>query len=64
MIERIGNVLYWFACGVAALFAVGALFGYANHASSDSFAIGIILTIAAVLTWLAGRAALYILADR
>lgn len=60
MIERLANVIYWVACGIAGLIAALAIvmaFG------SPSEAIGILLAGAAfaALAWAAGKAVRYIL---
>ncbi len=68
MIERLGNVLYWFAC-ICALGCVGfAAIGYyqsqkAGGSQSDLFVI-YIASGAAIICYLIGRAFRYVLSAR
>jgi hypothetical protein len=61
---RLGNVLYWLGCGIAAIFVLLTIViamspGFFGDAIVFySFLSGII----AVLSWLAGRACRYVLA--
>jgi hypothetical protein len=61
MIARLGNVLYWAACGVAAL--LGALGAYEFFVHKDSAAM-IGLALFGLIVWLVGRACQYILAGK
>ena len=63
VIARLGEVLYWLACGIAVLLALAGLwfilFGWADNA-----VIGLIFLMMVGPVWLAGRACLYVLAGR
>jgi hypothetical protein len=64
MLARLGDVLYWAACGLAVLFlllsASVVVFG-----EGDSRTFGITWTaVLGVLVWLFGRACRYVLAGR
>ena len=65
MAGRLGQTLYWFASGVAALLVL--LAGLAKFASpaqpDDTFWVGFYLA-AALLIWLLGRALKYVLAGK
>lgn len=65
MIIRLANVLYWLAAAVSAvlvaLIGVSVVFGDGEGLALPS---QIIIGIVAVLIWLAGRAVLYVFADR
>ena len=67
MIARVGNVLYWTANGVAILLAslgvVGLVISLINKAS-EGMILSPTVIVFAILTWLAGRACLYVLAGR
>jgi hypothetical protein len=63
MIARFANVVYWAASAIAVLFLIGAATAIINN-KGDSVALGIVLGIAGILAWLAGRAVLYVLAGR
>jgi hypothetical protein len=67
VIERLGNVLYWTASGIAVLLAVlgasGFVIALVNKAS-DGMVLAPLAIALAILIWLAGRACLYILAGR
>jgi len=63
MLERLGNVLYWAACGLAVIWALAWLVA----AFSVGGSTGIILTLGvagAAVIWLVGRAVRYVLAAR
>ncbi len=67
MAARLGNVLYWTASGIAALLAVfavlslgDAVFGTGSTGSAVIWAV--MCSVAALLVWLLGRAARYVLA--
>jgi hypothetical protein len=64
MLARLGNVLYWFGCIVAAvLLAAGAAewFGEAQY-RKDGYGIVVGFAVAALIIWLIGRAFRYVLA--
>ncbi len=61
MIARLGNVLYWAACGAAVL--LGALGAFEFFVHKDSEAI-VVFAVLGLLVWLVGRACRYILAGR
>jgi len=64
-LSRLGNVLYWLCTGVAALFALvsvySALFGQVEN--GGWWLLGA-LAVLAIVVWLIGRAARYILAGK
>ena len=65
MLERLGDVLYWGACGVAlAVLASGALFAVIMFPDSDRWIFAGISAVAAFLVWLVGRSCRYVLAGR
>lgn len=65
MAARIGNVIYWFGCAVAALAVLAGLAEYfAEGNRSDGIAVTVGFFVAALIFWLIGRAVLYILAAR
>ena len=61
MIARLGNVLYWAACGIAVL--LGALGAYEFFVHRDAAAM-VGLALFGVIAWLAGRACQYVLAGK
>ena len=64
MLARLGNLLYWFGCIVAAvIIATGAAvwFGEAQY-RKDGYGIVIGSAVAALIVWLIGRAFRYVLA--
>ena len=68
MAARLGNVVYWLGCIVAALFALAALavvlplfYGQALTATDAYFYLILYIT-GAVGSWLLGRAVRYVLA--
>ena len=63
MFARLGQVLYWAACGIAALlFASGIYIAFGDAA--DKFAIVGFTWAFAGSAWLVGRAALYVLSGK
>jgi hypothetical protein len=66
MAGRIGNVIYWLACIVAALIAIAgvAIYLAEGHRRSDGIGITLGFFIAAFIAWLIGRAFLYVLSAR
>ncbi len=66
MLERLANVFYWLCTGVAALFGILAIFvlvvGDKGFWVVGSWAVGFL--VLAIVVWLIGRAARYILAGR
>lgn len=64
MAERLGEVLYWTGCLVAAL-CLGLAFLVWRNASGADYGVVVGLFIsAAVVAWLIGRACRYILSNR
>jgi len=67
MINRLGNVLYW---AVSTIAVVSLIFGgviaiFMNNASwSERLGFVIFAAVFALLSWLIGRALLYVLAGR
>lgn len=66
MAERVGNVLYWLGCIIAALIAIAGIYVYIMEglSRSDGLAITGGFFVAAFVPWLIGRACRYILAGR
>ena len=70
MVSRLGNVIYWFCTGFAALMIgiPGALLAFVMRpeyaGSAEGFWRMVEIIIAGVLTFLIGRAAKYVLAGR
>ena len=64
MAQRLGNVIYWTASGAAVLvFFVGVLTALTQPGSPRDWIVVIVAySVPAVLIWLAGLAARYILA--
>ena len=67
MIARLGNVLYWFANGLAvlmaALGALGFMVALINNAGEGMILAPILIALA-IPIWLFGRACLYVFAGR
>lgn len=63
MAARLGDVIYWAMCGVAAL-ALALLAFVALNPGSEAVPWGIFFGVAAVVAWLFGRAVRYVLAGR
>jgi hypothetical protein len=66
MAGRIGNVLYWLGCALAALTIAAGVALYVSEGQSRSDGIGIFIgfLVAAAVVWVIGRALLYVLAAR
>ena len=64
MATRLGNVLYWSACGIAGLLLFVTVLVTIYAGSDDRVVFGVMFGIGAVLVWLMGRAARYILSAR
>jgi hypothetical protein len=65
MAERLGHVLYWAGCVLAALaIGVGAFLSFAMVQRSDSIFVLVVATVVAILIWLLGRACRYVLAGK
>ena len=63
MATRLGNVLYWSACGIAGLLLLASVL-VAIYAGSEANVFLTLGGIGSVLIWLIGRAAHYILSAR
>lgn len=63
MLMRLGNVLYWIGCTIAALLAIGGVIAKSNG-SADDWGIFVVFEIAAVIAWLAGKGCRYILSGK
>jgi len=61
MIARLGNVLYWMACGIAALLGALGAFEFFEHKNSTAM-IG--LASFGLIVWLVGRACQYVLSGK
>jgi hypothetical protein len=63
MAERIGNVLYWLGCIIAALVAAIGIGVYVveGHGRGDGMMMLVVFLILAFIPWLIGRALRYIL---
>jgi hypothetical protein len=61
--ERLGNVLYWLGCIVAALVAGIGVFVYVAEGKvrSDGLMMLIVFLVLAAVPWLIGRALRYVL---
>jgi hypothetical protein len=66
MIVRLGNVLYWFGCGVAVLILVIGVLQLITEGSTRSGEIWIVIgfIIAALIVWLIGRSCRYVLSGK
>ena len=70
MAPRLGRVIYWTACGLAALVVLAVIAvlipALIEGKNIDGALVGgvILRLVIALLIWLAGRACLYVLADR
>ena len=64
MIVRMGHVLYWAACAIAASWLFFALIGTGTETTTNWAEGGAIGLVGAVLFWLIGRAIKYALACR
>lgn len=70
MAARLGNVLYWLGCGLAVLALVIStiawLVWYGGASGDPSFQLGfaIVFLIIAIILWVFGRAARYVLVGR
>jgi hypothetical protein len=58
MLARLGSVLYWLGCIVAAVFIAEAQYRKDGYGTVIGFAVG------ALIVWLIGRAFRYVLAGR
>jgi hypothetical protein len=64
VVSRLGNVLYWAASLVAALFGLLAGAVAVLNTGPDGPFIAVIFAVFAVIAWLVGRACRYVLAGR
>jgi hypothetical protein len=64
MAERIGNVLYWIGCGAAVIMVLLGIAGYISDTSTSAIFILVFCFVCALVSWLIGRALLYVLAAR
>jgi len=62
MLPRLGNVLYWGGCVLTGLVLVGGLLMFGDMGNADTTFYAVLTVFAAVLIWLVGRAAKYVLA--
>jgi len=62
MLARLGNVLYWGGCVLAALVLLSGLLLFEGMSASDTAFYAALTLIASALVWLVGRAAKYVLA--
>jgi hypothetical protein len=60
MAARLGNVLYWLGCGVAAIFAL-LLAIVVLSPGTEAFLYGSIYAVVGIGSWLLGRACRYVL---
>jgi hypothetical protein len=62
MAERLGQVIYWISCGIAAVGVIGAVFWIINGALYEgdevAFTIAAIFSVFGVVSYLIGRAVL------
>jgi hypothetical protein len=62
ILARLGNVLYWFGCGLACgVLGLGGVMAYSVSPGDNPMGIFIFFVVAAVLVWLVGRACRYVL---
>jgi hypothetical protein len=62
MLARLGNVIYWAACAVAALIAIGAVFVFINDTDkTEKWTLTAIYGGIGIFIWLAGLACRYVL---
>ena len=66
MAERIGNIVYWFCCFVAAIcFASGVSVWFLNfREGTDAYSLLAVSFMVAFLVWLIGRALRYVFAGK
>jgi hypothetical protein len=67
MAARLGNVLYWIGCIVAALILLydGVLLSLEEPTQlARDFSVFVFIAIAALVVWLIGRACRYVLSGR
>jgi hypothetical protein len=66
MIARLGMVLYWCGLAIASLCEIAAIVVFVimvnNHAASEAWMAVVFFAIVGGVSWLAGRAAKYVLA--
>jgi hypothetical protein len=66
MATRLGNVIYWLGCVIAALILAADAaewFGEAQY-RSDGLPVVLVIAVAAAIVWVIGRAFRYVLAGR
>ena len=63
MAGRLGNVIYWTACGIAGLSLLPAAVIAIDPGRDSAFWITLYI-VAAVVIWLVGRAARYVLSEK
>ena len=64
MLARLGEVLYWTACGIGALLGMIGVYAFFNDNRPYSWAPLLICWVVAGLVWLVGRGARYVLAAK
>jgi hypothetical protein len=66
MIARLGMVLYWCGLAIASLCEIAAIVVFvisiSSHSASEAWIAAVIFAVVGGLSWLAGRAAKYVLA--
>jgi hypothetical protein len=65
MAERIGNIVYWFCCVVAAIsLAIGVSVWFLNfREGTTAYSLLAVSFVVALLVWIIGRAIRYVLAE-
>ncbi len=63
MLERLGVVIYLLGCSIAVLFGATSIYILAVGTSDERF-LGLLAAGVAIISWLFGKAILYVLADR
>ena len=61
MLQRLGQVLYWTGCAVAALAIALALFGIFVGSGNDRYPLIVVSIVFGALSWAFGRACRYVL---
>ena len=64
MLSRLGQVLYWAGCAVAFVIVLAGVAVTFNTSDSNAWLATALAVIVALIAWLIGRAALYVLAGK